>query len=162
MGTDVKCVIQEFDLRFGMTKEEVGKKVKLNEDNELTGDDLKRLGADKVILFFEHTGRLWLLKSYYNIADEAVAEALVERMSTDHRFQTPTSRISFDVTNLEGSKDGKVLYVRYTEINMKREYIHHQIALGRATQEEEDRARSDKLVKQMEEEEDIPTGPLIF
>jgi len=143
-----------------MDRDEARKHVTFDDDNLVSKPDLEKIGAREAILFFEHTGRLWQVKTYYTIKDIIEAEALVEEMSKDHRFQTPTSRVGFEVTQDE---DGYItLYIRYTEINMKREYIHHQIALGRASQEEDDKRRSEELVKQMEEEEDIPTGPLIF
>lgn len=154
-----QCVFDLYNLKFGMTKEETEKVLDFAESGHLNEEALLKMGADLVELFFDNLDRLWQVKAYYTIHDEAEAEALLERMSQDYRFQTPTSRVAFEVhENEEGGT--ATLYIRYTEINLKRMYLHHMMAVGAAKIAEAEELA--KAIKEKEEEEYIPTGPLIF
>ncbi|MBI5189292.1 MAG: hypothetical protein HZA22_01260 [Nitrospirae bacterium] len=154
-----QCVFDLYNLKFGMTRKEAEDVFDFSEAGELNRDAVLRLGADMVELFFDNLDRLWQVKAFYTIHDEAEAEALLERMSKDYRFQTSTSRVAFEVHENE-SGGTATLYIRYTEINLKRMYLHHMMALGAVKiAEAEEMARA---IKEKEEEEYIPTGPLMF
>lgn len=153
-----QCIFDLYNLRFGMTKEEVSRVLAFSEEGIVGKDTLLKAGATEIEMLFDHLDRLWQVRANYIISGIAEAEALLERMSKDYRFHTSTSRVAFELN--EDNPDANTLNVRYTEINLKRVYLHHMMALGAAKiAEEEER---EKLVKEKEEEEYIPTGPLIF
>ena len=153
-----QCIFDLYDLRFGMQKEEVAKLFTVNAEDEAEGEALERANADKIMLTYDHEGRLWQVKAYYRVSSHEEAEALLEKMSRDYRFQTPTARVAFE---LLAKADGPTqLYVRYTEINLKRMYIHHMMALGAAKKAEAE--EMERAIKEKEEEEYIPTGPRMF
>jgi len=79
-------------------------------------------------------------------------------MSEDYRFQTPSARIAFELS--EDESGVLFLFIRYSEANLKRIYIHHMMAVGAAKLEAKE--EMEKAIKEKEEEEYIPTGPLIF
>jgi len=155
-----QCVFDLFNLRFGMSRAEVVEVVGMVEDDSLAPASVKKAGADTVEAYFDHLDRMWQVKATYTIDNVAEAEALLDRMSKDYRFQTPSSRVAFEITEMEGGK--KSFGIRYTEINLKRVYIHHMMALGAAAKAEEEQRQLAKTVAEMEDEEYIPTGPLIF
>jgi hypothetical protein len=153
-----QCVFDLYDLKFGMTRGEILKILELAESGHMGESALKKAGAEEVECFFDHEDRLWQVKAKYPMSGPDEAEALLERMSQDYRFQTPSARIAFDLT--ARSDETAVLSIRYTEANLKRIYIHHLMAVGAAklaAAEEMERA-----IREKEEEEYIPTGPLIF
>lgn len=154
-----QCVFDMYNLKFGMTKQEASDVFDFSEAGELNAESVLKLGADMVELFFDNLDRLWQVKAFYTIHDEAEAEVLLERMSKDYRFQTSTSRVAFEVHEKETGGPA-TLYIRYTEINLKRMYLHHMMALGAVKiAEAEEMARA---IKEKEEEEYIPTGPMMF
>jgi len=153
-----QCIFDLYDLKFGMNRAAVTGLLDLTDENQLLEKQLKKAGASMIELFFDHLDRLWQVKAWYPIMDEYEAEALLDRMSKDYRFQTPSARIAFELS--ESDNGQKTLYIRYTEANFKRMYLHHMMAVGAAKLEaEEERAR---IIKEKEEEEYIPTGPLMF
>jgi hypothetical protein len=153
-----QCIFDIYDLKFGMSREEVAKLLPLMEDSTAGEEALKRAYAQKIEFIFDHHDMLWMVKAYYYIDSHPEAEALLERMSQDFRFQTPSCRVAFDLEEHSGGPD--TLNIRYTELNRKRNYIHHMMAVGAAMKEaEEDRAR---IIKEKEDEEYIPSGPLVF
>ncbi len=154
-----QCIFDLYaDLKFGMTKEELTKLFPLDKDNMAVGEPLKKAYAEKIEFIFDHHDRLWMVKAYYFINSHPEAEALLERMSQDFRFQSPSCRVAFDLEEHKGGPD--TLNVRYTELNRKRNYIHHMMAVGAAMREAEE--ERERLIKEKEEEEYIPTGPLMF
>jgi hypothetical protein len=153
-----QCIFDLYDLKFGMTKEEVAKLIPMNEDLTAGEEPLKKAYAQSIEFVFDHHDRLWQVRAAYFVNSHPEAEELLERMSQDFRFQTPTCRVAFDLDNQKEGPD--TLTVRYTELNRKRNYYHHMMAVGAAMKEaEEDRAR---IIKEKEEEEYIPSGPLVF
>lgn len=155
-----RCVFDMYELRLAMLKPDVSGLFGLNSDCEAEEAVLEKTGADKVELYFDHRDRLWMVKSFYTIASVAEGEALLDKMSKDYRFQTQSSRVAFD---LEENESGSfMLYVRYTEANLKREYIHHKLAEANNLSAEEEKRRIEKSVEDLEEEEYIPTGPMMF
>ena len=153
-----QCIFDLYDLKFGMSKEEVAKLLPMNDDLTAGEEPLKRAYAQSIEFVFDHHDILWQVRASYYVNNHAEAEELLERMSKDFRFQTPTCRVAFDMENQAEGPD--TLTVRYTELNRKRTYIHHMMAVGAAMKEaEEDRAR---IIKEKEEEEYIPSGPLVF
>ena len=152
-----QCVFDLYNLRFGMTKEEVSKVLDFAESGHLNEEALLKTGADIIEIFFDHMDRLWQVKAHYKIHDMSEAEALLDRMSKDYRFQTSTSRVAFETVEEE---DHMKLYIRYSEINLKRMYLHHMMAVGAAKIAEAEEL--EKAIKEKEEEEYIPTGPMMF
>ena len=153
-----QCIFDLYDLRFGMKKEDVEKVFTVNEDGYVSGEALEKAGATKIEMVFDHLDRLWQVRANYIISGVEEAEALLERMSKDYRFHTPTSRVAFELN--EDNPEASTLNIRYTEINLKRIYIHHMMAVGAAKLAEEEERQ--KLIKEKEEEEYIPTGPMMF
>lgn len=153
-----QCVFDLYNLKFGMSRDEILKILSLAESGHMDAAALNKAGAEEVECFFDHEERLWQVKAKYPMSGPEEAEALLEKMSKDYRFQTPSARIAFDLTT---EADGTaMLSIRYTEANLKRMYIHHMMAVGAAklaAAEEMERA-----IREKEEEEFIPTGPLIF
>ena len=157
-GCGAICIFDRYDIKFGMRKEEVSKLIEYDSKGEVTGEALTEICARNVDFLFDHNERLWQVKAWYLIKGVAEAEALLERMSNDFRFQTPSVRVAFDLTKT--GEDTETLEVRYTEINIKRNYIHHMLAVAESMKvEEEKRAQ---LIKDKEDEDYIPTGPLVF
>lgn len=155
-----KCIFDMYELRLAMSKTDVSGLFGINSDCEAEESVLEKTGADKVELYFDHRDRLWMVKSFYTIASVAEGEALLDKMSKDYRFQTQSSRVAFD---LEETESGSfMLYVRYTEANLKREYIHHKLAEANKLSAEEEKRRIEKSIEELEEEEYIPTGPMMF
>jgi hypothetical protein len=154
------CVFDVYELRLAMQRPDVAALFDFNSDAELTEKALEGTGADKVELYFDHRDRLWMVKSFYTIAGIAEGEALLDKMSKDYRFQTQSSRVAFDLEETESG--GFMLYVRYTEANLKREYIHHKLAEAQNLKAEEEKRRIEKSIEDLEEEDYIPTGPMMF
>ena len=153
-----QCIFDLYDLKFGMSKEEVAKLIPMNDDLTAGEVALKKAYAQSIEFVYDHHDILWQVRASYYVNNHEEAEALLERMSQDFRFQTPSCRVAFDMENQKEGPD--TLTVRYTELNRKRNYIHHMMAVGAAMKEaEEDRAR---IIKEKEEEEYIPSGPLVF
>lgn len=149
-----------YGLKFGMTKEDVAKLLDFNDDHEVAPEAAAKVGADKVELYFDHRGWLWQVKSWYTIKGQEEAEALVDRMSKDYRFQTASSRVAFE---LDKNETGDyTLYIRYSDAFIKREYIHHKLAEAEKLRAEEEKRRIEKSVEEIEDEEYIPTGPMMF
>ncbi len=153
-----QCVFDLYNLRFGMTKDEVSKVLDYAESGHLHEEALLKIGAEMVELFFDHMDRLWQVKAQYSIRDMVEAEVLLDRMSKDYRFQTATSRIAFETE--EADPEHMKLSIRYSEINFKRMYLHHMMAVGAAKIAEAE--EMEKAIREKEEEEYIPTGPLMF
>ncbi|MHB8173766.1 MAG: hypothetical protein ACYDFU_04820 [Nitrospirota bacterium] len=155
--TGKKCIFDKYDLKFGMKKEDVSAAVEFSAGGLVGERNLAALGAELIQLFFDHEDRLWQVKAEYQVSNEAEAEEILDRMSKDYRFQTPSSRVAFELSDPE---DGvAILSIRYSEANMKRIYLHRMMALG-----------AEKLAKEKgkekaapeDDDEYIPTGPLIF
>lgn len=155
-----QCIFDVFGLKFYMTREEAVAVVGFDETGAVSTGVLERTGADSIDLFFDHTGKLWQVKARYNVAELSEGEAMVDKMSKDYRFQTPTCRVAFEVTEDEAGHF--VMNVRYTEINLKRSYIHHKMAEGAKLTAEDEKRRVEKSIEDMEEEDYIPTGPMMF
>ena len=119
---------------------------------------LDKAGAEMVELFFDHLGRLWQVKALYPVDDSEHARAILEKMSEDYRFQTPSARIAFELNEVEGG--GAKLFIRYSEANLKRIYLHHMMAVGAAKLAKAE--EMEKAIKEKEEEEYIPSGPMMF
>jgi len=152
-----RCVFDLYDLKFGMKRPDIAAVVEMTADDKLDAGPVEKAGAEWVELFFDQEDRLWQVKARYPMESEQAAEALLERMSRDYRLQTPSTMVVFEMNEYEGG--GLFLYIRYTEVNLKRMYLRHMMNIGAAkmAQEEEERARRER-----EEEEYIPSGPLIF
>ena len=153
-----QCVFDFFNLKFGMTKEEVSNVLDFAESGHINEEANLKIGSEMVELFFDHMDRLWQVKARYRIKDFPEAEALLDRMSKDYRLQTPTSRVAFET--MEDDEGHTTLYIRYSEINLKRMYLHHMMALGAVKLAEEEKIK--KSLEEAEQEEYIPTGPLMF
>jgi len=154
------CIFDAYGLKFGMSKEDVRAMFEFNDQHDVSEDALKAIGADRAELFFDHRGWLWQAKVWYTITGQEVAEELVDRMSRDYRFQTASSRVAFE---LDKNEDGNyTLYIRYSDAFMKREYIHHKLAEAEVLRAEEEKKKAEKSVEEIEEEEYIPTGPMMF
>ena len=156
-----QCVFDLYNLKFGMVKDEINNLRDESESGQssfMNAKSISKAGAESVELFFDHEGRLWMAKARYLVNSPAEAEEMLEKMSQDYRFQTPSARIAFDLEDGEGGR--QVLSVRYTEANMKRVYLHHMMAVGAAKLAKTEEA--EKAIKDKEEEEYIPSGPLIF
>ena len=153
-----QCVFDLYNLKFGMARGDVARVLDLAESGHLGEEAALKAGADAVELLFDNLDRLWQVKAYYSIRDMAEAEELLDRMSKDYRFQTPTSRVAFE-TALD-DPDHIKLYIRYTEINLKRAYLHHMMAVGAAKIAEAE--EMERAIREKEEEEYIPTGPTMF
>jgi hypothetical protein len=155
-----KCIFDVYGLKFGMSKEKVGAMFGFNDQHEVAEEAVKAIGADKAELYFDHRGWLWQVKVWYTITGQEVAEELVDRMSKDYRFQTASSRVAFE---LDKNEDGNyTLYIRYSDAFMKREYIHHKLAEAEVLRAKEEKEKAEKSVEEIEEEEYIPTGPMMF
>ena len=155
--TGKKCIFDFYNFKFGMKKEEVSAVVEFSPEGLVGETGLSALGAESIQLFFDHEDRLWQVKARYQVSSEAEAEEILDSMSKDYRFQTPSSRVAFE---LDDPKDGvAILSIRYSEANMKRIYLHHMMALGAAKIAEEE---GKKKAEQESDDEYIPTGPLIF
>ncbi len=151
------CIFDHYNLKFGMKKEEVSAVVEFSSEGIVGEAGLSALGAAFVQLFFDHEDRLWQVKAEYRVLNEAEAEEILESMSKDYRFQTPSSRVAFELGDPENGV--AILSIRYSEANLKRIYLHHMMALGAAKlAEKEGREKAE----QAEDDEYIPTGPLIF
>ena len=154
-----QCIFDLYNLRFGMTKKEVATVLDFAESGHINETALLKAGATMIQLFFDHLDRLWQVRADYIIDGITEAEDLLDRMSKDYRFHTATSRVAFELDE-EGAAASS-LAVRYTEINLKRIYLHHMMDLGAQKSAEEERAR--KALSDAEEEEGyIPTGPMMF
>jgi len=154
-----QCIFDLYNLRFGMSRKEVSEVLSLAESGHVNEEALLKVGASMIHLLFDHQDHLWQVKADYLIDDVDEAEALLDRMSKDYRFQTPSSRVAFELN--EDIKVGpKTLAVRYTEINLKRIYLHHLMAVGAVKIAEEEKIK--KSVEEVEQEEYIPTGPMMF
>jgi hypothetical protein len=152
-----QSIFDVYDLKFGMKKEDVAAKVELLPGEEVGEKDLEALGASSIRLFFDHLDRLWQVKAVYPVSSPEEAEEILERMSKDYRFQTPSSRVAFELT--DPKEDVALLSIRYSEAFMKRAYFHHMMALGA----EKLAAEEGKKKAEMEEDDEyIPNGPLIF
>jgi hypothetical protein len=152
-----QSIFDVYGLKFGMKKEVVAAKVEVLEGGEVGEANLAALGADSIRLFFDHEDRLWQVKAVYPVSSPEEAEEILERMSKDYRFQTPSSRVAFDIT--DPKEDVALLSIRYSEANMKRAYFHHMMALGA----EKLAAEEGKKKAEIEEDDEyIPNGPLIF
>ena len=155
-----KCVFEVYDLKFGMKKDEVSAVLEFEDETGLLRKgSLDKAGAEMVELFFDHLDRLWQVKAIYPVESAEVAQAILEKMSQDYRFQTPSARVAFDLSEAEGG-GGSRLSIRYTEANLKRIYLHHLMAVGAAKLAAAE--EMEKAIKEKEEEEYIPSGPLIF
>ncbi|MGC2424873.1 MAG: hypothetical protein WA666_11045 [Nitrospirota bacterium] len=152
-----QSIFDLYDLKFGMNKEAVAARVEILEGGKVGDVNLAALGADSIRLFFDHEDRLWQVKAVYPVSSPEEAEEILERMSKDYRFQTPSSRVAFDLT--DPKEEVALLSIRYSEANMKRAYFHHMMALGA----EKLAAEEGKKKAEMEEDDEyIPNGPLIF
>ncbi len=149
-----------YGLKFGMTKEEVAALFYYDDNHEVAAEAARKVGADRVELYFDHRGWLWQVKSWYTIKGQGEAEALVDRMSRDYRFQTPSSRVAFELDKNDAGD--YTLYIRYSDAFIKREYIHHKLAEAEKLRAEEEKRSIAKSVEEIEEEEYIPTGPMMF
>lgn len=152
-----ESIFDLYDLKFGMKKEAIAARVEILEGGEVGDINLAVLGAQSVRLFFDHEDRLWQVKATYPVSSPEEAEEILERMSRDYRFQTPSSRVAFELT--DPKEEVALLSIRYSEAFMKRAYFHHMMALGA----EKLAAEEGKKKAEMEEEDEyIPNGPLIF
>ncbi len=155
--TGKKCIFDHYNLKFGMKKEEVSALVEFSGEGIVGDAGLLALGAEFAQLFFDHEDRLWQVKANYHVASESEAEEILDSMSKDYRFQTPSSRVAFELGDPENGV--AILSIRYSEANMKRIYLHHMMALGAAKLAEEE---GRKKAENEADDEYIPTGPLIF
>jgi hypothetical protein len=152
-----QSIFDIYALKFGMKKEDVAARVEILEGGEVGEANLAALGADSISLFFDHEDRLWQVKAVYPVSSPEEAEEILERMSQDYRFQTPSSRVAFELS--DPKDDVALLSIRYSEAFMKRAYFHHMMALGA----EKLAAEEGKKRAEMEEDDEyIPNGPLIF
>ena len=157
--TPAQCVFDRFDLKFGMKKDEIARVLEFEEETGLLRKgSLEKAGAEMVELFFDHLDRLWQVKALYPVESTGDAQAMLEKMSTDYRFQTPSARIAFDLSEEEAGVSR--LSIRYTEANLKRIYLHHLMAVGAAKLAAAE--EMEKAIKEKEEEEYIPSGPMMF
>lgn len=152
-----KSIFDLYNLKFGMKKGDVAAAVEFLPGGEVGDANLAALGAQFVQLFFDHEDRLWQVKAGYPVSSQDEAEEILEEMSKDYRFQTPSSRVAFDISD---PREGvALLSIRYSEATMKRAYFHHMMALGAEKIAEEE---GKKKIEQEEDDEYIPSGPLIF
>ncbi len=155
--TAKKCIFDHYNLKFGMEKEEISAVVESSPEGLVGEAGLAALGAEFIQLFFDHEDRLWQVKAEYRVSNESEAEEILESMSKDYRFQTPSSRVAFELGDPENG--AATLSIRYSEANMKRIYLHHMMAIGAAKLAEKE---GGEKTEQAEDDEYIPTGPLIF
>ena len=154
-----QCVFDLYNLKFGMKKAAVEELFAVGAEGFLQEEQLLHARAKTIQLFFDHEDRLWQVKASYLLGGPEEAEALLERMSKDYSFQTPSARIAFELGDLDGSNMAE-LKIRYTEANLKRVYFHHMMAIGAAMREKEEDI--ERAAREKEEEEYIPSGPMIF
>lgn len=121
-----ESIFDLYDLKFGMKKEAIAARVEILEGGEVGDINLAVLGAQSVRLFFDHEDRLWQVKATYPVSSPEEAEEILERMSRDYRFQTPSSRVAFELT--DPKEEVALLSIRYSEAFMKRAYFHHMMA----------------------------------
>src|SRR3990172_3678135 len=84
-----QCVFDLYNLKFGMKKAAVEELFAVGAEGFLQEEQLLHARAKTIQLFFDHEDRLWQVKASYLLGGPEEAEALLERMSKDYRFQTP-------------------------------------------------------------------------
>jgi len=158
-GSPAQCIFDIYNLKFGMKKAAVEELFAVDAEGFLQEEQLLKAKAQWIQLSFDHEDRLWQVKASYLMSGPEEAEALLETMSRNYNFQTPSARVAFEIGDLDGNNMAE-LKIRYTEANLKRLYLHHMMAVGAAKREKAE--EMEKAIKEKEEEEYIPSGPLIF
>lgn len=159
LKSPAQCIFDIYDLKFGMKRAAVEELFAIGPEDFLKEEQLLKAKAQWIQLFFDHEDRLWQVKASYLMSGPEEAEALLEAMSRNYKFQTPSARVAFEIGDLDGNNMAE-LKIRYTEANLKRVYLHHLMAVGAAKIAEAE--EMEKAIREKEEEEYIPTGPLIF
>ncbi len=159
LKTSAQCIFDLYDIKFGMKRAAIEELFAIGAEDFLVEEQLLHAKAQWIQLFFDHEDRLWQVKASYLMSGPEEAEALLEAMSRNYKFQTPSARVAFEIGDLDGNNMAE-LKIRYTEANLKRVYLHHMMAVGAAKIAEAE--EMEKAIREKEEEEYIPTGPLIF